>query len=1123
MSQYTASIQALYVAYFNRPADPSGLAYWEIVVAKANGNTAAVSAEFAKSPEYKAAYAGLSDDAVINQVYMNIFGRQVDSQGLNFWSPKLTAHLVTIDQIVTEVAKGAQLSDLTTYNNRVTASVAYTDALNADVNLRLAYSNAAAIESAKSFLNGITDDASLTAAIAPAALAANLAQMVIDAAPVGSTFTLSTGVDLINGTASNDVFNAAPDAGAATFTALDKINGGAGTDTLNITSIGALDLTLATGATITSIEKMNLIATTTVGTTALGGEADVSGFAGLTKVTVAAVSTDLVAAATTDVVASTTANAIITGGKSVTATSTGGNVTVNDAAGAVVATTAVGDVAVNTAAGAIIANSAGAVTITGAKAAVTSVADGAVSIGGATSINSTITNVSAQQLALDTAAASAAATAATAAGTANGLAVTAAASAAAKVAALTTMKTAIAAATTQVQFDAAIDAGVAAGAITGTAGVGTSLQEATLSTGFAAGLATGGTAAQALAAAQANVVAYVDSYVAAAATANATAITAAATAASDLVAATDAKTAADDALALDVLYATGATTNTALTSAKFVGGDTVALTDASTSSNTLTSVSLNATGNATLTGKALTTVSIANSIADVSLVNSVAHAATFNLDAVTAGTITDTTATSVALNATTKSTVALSAGAATSLALGGAGALTATVTAAQATAATITGAGGVSLNMSGLAAAAVVTATASTGTNSIKVGATQSYLGGSGNDIVTMTASNTTKAINGGAGAADEMVIGFAGSFDVAAATNVTGFEVLGAGATATGTLNATGFAKLHVGGGTLGGAVTFSNVAAGTGLTIDGAAGAAVAYQLKDITGTTDAVTVNLGSATKVGFAVGGAVDLTGIEAVTINGVAKSGTNSIIVTDADATSLTVTGTAATTITGLASGTVKTINLSAATKMVDVSLITVDATGATFTAGAGGAKMTGGAGVDTFNGGAGVDTIHGGAGNDIIIGGGGKDIIWGDAGADRITLSGTGATLKFAALDTGVNSSTSFQTAELTTTMDIVTGATTGAKIDLAFLTTANYQTDLVLSAANLAGVDNKVVFASGTYDAAAGTFTYAANGADTVVTYDTDASGGIAFQSVVLVGYHTSTTTSVLAGVITL
>ncbi|WP_353247295.1 hypothetical protein, partial [Limnohabitans sp.] len=75
------------------------------------------------------------------------------------------------------------------------------------------------------------------------------------------------------GTPGNDTFNAALDAGDMTFTSLDAIDGGAGSDTLNIVSTGSL--ADATGASVKNVETVNLIASTAI------TAADVTGFTGL--------------------------------------------------------------------------------------------------------------------------------------------------------------------------------------------------------------------------------------------------------------------------------------------------------------------------------------------------------------------------------------------------------------------------------------------------------------------------------------------------------------------------------------------------------------------------------------------------------------------------------------------------------------------------------------------------------------------------------------------------------------------------------------------------------------------------------------------------------------------------
>src|SRR5471032_2041407 len=170
MGIYTTQIEQLYVAYFGRPADPSGLAYWNSVVTANNGNLSAVSAAFAASAEYKADYpATLDNNHLVNAVYQNLFGHSADLAGLNFYATLLSNGSLTIDKIVTQIATGAQGTDLVAYNAKVTAATAFTNSLNTTQDV-LAYSGAAANIVAKGFLASVTDTPSMTAAITPANL-----------------------------------------------------------------------------------------------------------------------------------------------------------------------------------------------------------------------------------------------------------------------------------------------------------------------------------------------------------------------------------------------------------------------------------------------------------------------------------------------------------------------------------------------------------------------------------------------------------------------------------------------------------------------------------------------------------------------------------------------------------------------------------------------------------------------------------------------------------------------------------------------------------------------------------------------------------------------------------------
>ncbi len=77
-------VARLYLAYFLRPPDDAGWAYWSAVRAR-GASLAAVSAEFAASPEFTATYGELDNAAFVDRLYENVLGRPGDLAGTEFW------------------------------------------------------------------------------------------------------------------------------------------------------------------------------------------------------------------------------------------------------------------------------------------------------------------------------------------------------------------------------------------------------------------------------------------------------------------------------------------------------------------------------------------------------------------------------------------------------------------------------------------------------------------------------------------------------------------------------------------------------------------------------------------------------------------------------------------------------------------------------------------------------------------------------------------------------------------------------------------------------------------------------------------------------------------------------
>lgn len=261
MGIYSEAIQRLYVAYFNRPADPAGLDYWDKAITAAKGSTGAVSAAFAASDEYKTTYANLNSAQIVNKVYQNLFGHTADNDtnGLEFWSKALANKLMTIDNMVTQIASGAQGTDLIAFNSKTMAAAAFTNALDTVVET-LAYTGDRSNQIGKAFIATVVDDATLKAAITPENLDKVIGSMWGGPPPPPLTFNLTIGQDTLIGTAGNDVFMAYPfnpanGLPANTMSAFDSVDGGLGSDVLNVQISASLNSSFAT---IKNIETINI-------------------------------------------------------------------------------------------------------------------------------------------------------------------------------------------------------------------------------------------------------------------------------------------------------------------------------------------------------------------------------------------------------------------------------------------------------------------------------------------------------------------------------------------------------------------------------------------------------------------------------------------------------------------------------------------------------------------------------------------------------------------------------------------------------------------------------------------------------------------------------------------------
>ena len=292
MGMNTDAVQRLYVAYFNRPADPIGMQLYE---SKLPSDRVATQAEltaigeefFSPSPEYSANFDGLSSAQTVDKLYQNIFGRPAEADGLIYWALELDNKTITIAELATTLTYSAQGDDALVVANRIEAANSFTQALNEPSEIT-GYAGPAAAASARTWLSTVgSDEASKDAAIAGVDTAVSDAISAGDGQAPSQTAVLTVGQDSFLGGGGNDVIDGVTNANpggvnVATLTAIDVLNGGGGTDSLILGQGALVD---AAFSNMTSIEKMftNGAVTAGVNANAMGlNDITTTGTGGLT-------------------------------------------------------------------------------------------------------------------------------------------------------------------------------------------------------------------------------------------------------------------------------------------------------------------------------------------------------------------------------------------------------------------------------------------------------------------------------------------------------------------------------------------------------------------------------------------------------------------------------------------------------------------------------------------------------------------------------------------------------------------------------------------------------------------------------------------------------------------------
>ncbi len=257
MAVTQAQLTELYLSYFGRPPDFDGIQYY---TSNPAFTMASVAGGFSASAESQALYGSTFGASQINAIYQNLFNRDAEPAGLTYWSQEVQAGRISAAGAALAIFQGAQGADRTAAANKIQIATAFVGQLDTNAEI-IGYSGTAAAASARAFLRTVTD-AAATVTTATSGLAAAVANAVgigstAPGANGGQTYTLTTAVDTLTGTGGNDLFVATSATTSPSFTASDTINGGNGTDTLNLT-VDTNTANNVPAATATSVEIINV-------------------------------------------------------------------------------------------------------------------------------------------------------------------------------------------------------------------------------------------------------------------------------------------------------------------------------------------------------------------------------------------------------------------------------------------------------------------------------------------------------------------------------------------------------------------------------------------------------------------------------------------------------------------------------------------------------------------------------------------------------------------------------------------------------------------------------------------------------------------------------------------------
>jgi len=258
----------LYVATFNRAPDSAGLDYWSTQESLLQIELIAQS--FFDQPETQAMYPStMSNTEYVNSIYSNVYNRDADPAGLNYWVTALDNGTLQRHNTIIALVNGAQGQDQNILDNKTEVGLYFAQ-----------FGQNLTIDQAYEVMVGVgSDSTSMATALDSIDTLAKDVAIPIDPAP---RMDLTTKVDTIEASDINSIITGLVDTDSgenSTLNDADTIDGGGGQDKLKLDIKGATDpyIFIANMSNVESLDINNNATTSqTIDLTGTTGITDIS-------------------------------------------------------------------------------------------------------------------------------------------------------------------------------------------------------------------------------------------------------------------------------------------------------------------------------------------------------------------------------------------------------------------------------------------------------------------------------------------------------------------------------------------------------------------------------------------------------------------------------------------------------------------------------------------------------------------------------------------------------------------------------------------------------------------------------------------------------------------------------